>query len=110
MPKTGQAPESRDVKQYKVYTLYENVIKPLGKKDGKEITRTDRVPVAVFDNKVALEAYQAKQQSAVGYEVVEDWVEVQPTASSFSLHFNPVPNAPVSDAEAKDTPNDNGTD
>lgn len=114
MPKTDAKPETRSVDQYKVYTLHANVVKVLGKKEGKEITRTDRVPVAVFDNKQALEKYQAEEKGKLkgqtGYEVVEDWVEVKPTASSFSLPFNPLPNAATDEVEAKEDTNDNGTD
>jgi len=114
MPKTNAQPETRSVDQYKVYTLYANVVKVLGKKDGKEITRTDRVAVAVFDNKDALEKYQSEEQGKLkgqqSYEVGEDWVEVKPAAENFSLPFNPVPNASTSDAEAKEDANDNGTD
>lgn len=113
MPKTGAQPETRSVDQYKVYTLHANVVKVLGKKDGKEVTRTDRVPVAVFDNKQALEKYQAEEKGKLkgqtGYETVEDWVEVKPEASAFSLPFNPLPNASESDAETKEDTNDNGT-
>lgn len=111
--KQGQEPETRSVEQYKVHTLHANIVKPLGKKDGKEITRTDRVPVAVFTDVKALEKYQSesvKPEGFEGYEVVQDWTETKPTAEGFSLPFNPAPIAPDSDAEAKDTSNDNGTD
>lgn len=104
--------ETRNAKQYKIYTLHANVEVDLGEKDGKQVTRTDRVPVAVFTDAKALEAYQAKELKSpkfTGYEVVEDWVEVEPTADGFSLPFNPAPNATVSDAEAVNDTNDNGT-
>ena len=114
MPKQGQSPETRSVEQYKVYTLHANVVKVLGKKDGKEITRTDRVHVAVFDNKQGLEKYQSKHtgklKGQTGYEVVEDWTEVKPAASSFTLPFNPLPNAATDEVEATEDTNDNGTD
>ena len=104
--------ETRDTKQYKIYTLHANVEVDLGEKDGKQVTRTDRVPVAVFTDKKALETYQAEEQSKLagqkGYEVVEDWVEVEPAADGFSLPFNPLPNATVSDAEAVNDTKHNG--
>lgn len=112
MPKQSQD-EQRSVTQYKVRTLHTNVVKVLGKKDGEDVTRTDRVPVAVFTDLKALEKYQAESVKPEGfesYEVVEDWTETEPTADGFNLPFNPAPIAPESDAEAKDTSNDNGTD
>ena len=114
MPKQGQSPETRDVKQYKVYTLYANIVKVLGKKDGKEITRTDRVAVAVFDNKPALDKYlkedKTKRKGQTSTEVGEDWIECTLEESGFDLPRNPLPNASDSDAEAKEDTNDNGTD
>lgn len=105
--------ETRKVDQFKIYTLHANVVKVLGKKDGKEITRTDRVPVAVFDDAKKLAKFEkenkAKLKGQTGYETVEDWVEVKPEASAFSLPFNPLPNASDSDAEVKEDTNDNGT-
>lgn len=112
MPKTGAQPETRSIEQYKVHTLHTNVVKVLGKKDGKEVTRTDRVPVAVFTDLKALETYQSKSvtpKGFEGYEVVEDWVTEMPKAEHFSLPLNPAPNAPASDAEAADDAKDNGT-
>lgn len=104
--------ETRDTKQFKIYTLHANVEVDLGEKDGKQVTRTDRVPVAVFTDVKALEKYQAENTSKLkgqkGYEIVEDWVEVEPIADNYSLPFNPVPNAPETVAEAKDDTNHNG--
>lgn len=106
-------PETRDTKQYKIYTLHANVEVVIGKKDDKEVTRTDRVPVAVFDDKELCDTFQAensaKLKGQVGFEVVEDWVEYEPAADRFSLPFNPVPNASTSDEEAVNDTNDNGT-
>lgn len=105
--------ETRKADQYKIYTLHANVEVVLGKKDGKEVTRTDRVPVAIFDDKKALATYQEKELKSPkfqSYEIVEDWVEYKPSADRFSLPFNPAPNADVSDAKEADTSNDNGTD
>lgn len=96
-------PETRKQDQYKIYTLHNNVVVPIGKKDGKEVTRTDRVPVAIFDDKKTLETYQKKSEYIKpSFEVVEDWVEIKPSADNFSLPFNP---APLVSGE----PNDNGT-
>lgn len=100
--------ETRKVEQYKIYTIHENVVKVVGKKDGKEVTRTDRVPVAVFDDKKALSAFQKAQDKTAGHEsweVVEDWVESKPSATMTSLPFNPEPNA---DLEEGSDDNDNG--
>lgn len=96
-------PETRKQDQYKIYTLHNNVVVVLGKKDGKEVTRTDRVPVAVFDDKKALETYQKKSEYIKpAFEVVEDWVEFKPSADRFSLPFNPAP-------LVSEEPQDNGT-
>jgi len=74
----------------------------LGKKDDKEITRTDRVPVAVFDDKKILDKFQKESvYIKPDFEVVEDWVEYKPTADRFTLPFNP---APIEVGE----PSDNG--
>lgn len=101
--------ETRKADQYKIYTLHANVVKVLGKKDGKEVTRTDRVPLAVFDDKKALAKYkgkQAKLKGQVSYETVEDWVEYKPSAERFSLPFNPSPDEQLSATKEKS----NGTD
>ena len=109
----GQSPETRDVKQYKVYTLYANVVRVIGKKEGKEVTRTDRLAVAVFDNKPALEKYVKEEQSKLegqeSYEIGEDWIECTLEESGFDLPRNPVPNASVDAVKTKKTPKDNGT-
>lgn len=95
--------ETRKVEQYKVYTLHENVEIVRGKDKGKEVTRTDRVAVAIFDDAKALAKFQKENKAHlkgfVGYEVVEDWVEYKPEAARFAVAFNPAP---------ADT--DNGTD
>jgi hypothetical protein len=84
--------ETRKADQHKIYTLHNNVVKVLGKKDGKEITRTDRVPLAVFDDVKKLESYKTKSEYLKpDFEVVEDWVEYKPSADRFSLPFNPAP-------------------
>lgn len=105
--------ETRETKQFKVYTLHANVEVDLGERDGKQVTRTDRVPVAVFTDAKALETYQAEEKSKLkgqkGYEVVEDWVEVEPIADNYSLPLNPVPNAPETVAEGNNDTNSNGT-
>lgn len=98
--------ETRKVDQFKTYTLYANVVKVLGKKDGKEVTRNDRVPFAVFDDKKLLSAYTKnstyKLKGQKSWEVVEDWVEIKPVAGNFSLPFNPEPS---NDDNAKDNGN-----
>lgn len=103
-------PETRKVEQYKVYTLHALVVKVLGKKDDKEVTRTDRVPVAVFDDAKKLAKFEkenkAKLKGQKGYETVEDWVEVKPEAGNFTVPFNPVPNA----SQKEEATKDNGTD
>lgn len=105
-------PETRKAEQFKIYTLHANVVVVLGKKDDKEITRTDRVPVAVFDDKKLLAKFQkengAKLKGQIDYEVVEDWVEYKPEAGRFGLPFNPAPNAPKSEAKAVNDANHNG--
>lgn len=86
--------ETRKADQYKIYTLHANVVKVLGKKDGKEVTRTDRVPLAVFDDAKLLKKFEEKQsklKGQVSYETVEDWVEFKPSADRFSLPLNPAP-------------------
>ena len=111
MPKTSD--EQRSVTQYKVRTLHTNVVKVLGKKDGEEVTRTDRVPVAVFTDLKALEKYQkdsVKPEGFESYEVVEDWTETEPKASGFGLPFNPAPIAPVETEKGNKAHKDNGTD
>lgn len=105
-------PETRQAQQYKIYTLHANVEVVLGKRDGEDIKRTDRVPVAIFTEKELCDTYQAEEQSKLkgqtGYEVVEDWVEFEPTADRFSLPLNPVPNAPETVAEGNNDTNSNG--
>jgi len=105
--------ETRAIKQFKIYTLFANVETPRGKDKGKVITRTDRVALAIFDDAKVLKKFQdnnkAKLANQIGYEVVEDWVEVEPVASGFSLPFNPAPNASESVAKAQEVSQDNGT-
>lgn len=99
-------PETRKQDQFKIYTLHANVDIVLGKKDDKEVTRTDRVPVAVFDDNKLLKTYVDKTTILFdrhkSYEVVEDWVEYKPVADKFSLPFNP---APITTVEPKDNGN-----
>lgn len=106
-------PETRSTKQYKVFTLHANVDIVVGKKDGEEITRTDRVPVAVFDDAKKLSKFQkensAKLKGQTGYEVVEDWVEFEPKADRFGLPFNPAPQASTDEVEGDNDTNSNGT-
>lgn len=106
-------PETRDKKEYKIYTLHANVVVVLGKKDDREVTRTDRVPLAVFDDQKKLAKFQkegkSKLKGQTDYEVVEDWVEFQPEATRFGLPFNPAPNASQDEAKAVNDTNDNGT-
>jgi len=106
--------ETRKVEQYKFYTLYANVVKVLGKKDGKDVTRTDRVVVAVFDDKALLDDYvknaTGKLQGQVGHEVGADWTEVKPEAKNFGVPFNPTPDMPANAVEKPSKRNkDNGT-
>lgn len=115
------AKETRDIKQYKVFTLYENVEVVIGKnaKTGDK-TQDKRLAVAMFDDVKLLEAYQKEQKASEGhksYEVVEDWVEYLPEQSRFSLPLNPEPNAvieaetaPAEVKEGNDEEKDNGTD
>lgn len=115
------AQETRDIKQYKVFTLYELVEVVVGKnaKTGDR-TQNKRLAVAMFDDMELLATYQHEQKKSEGhkeYEVVEDWVEYKPEQSRFSLPLNPEPNAvneaetaPAEGEEAKDEENTNGTD
>ena len=115
------AKETRDIKQYKVFTLYELVEVVIAKnaKTGEK-TQDKRLAVAMFDDAELLGVYQHEQKKSEGhkaYEVVEDWVEYQPEQSRFSLPLNPEPNAvkeaenaPAEGEEAKDEEKDNGTD
>lgn len=115
------AKETRDIKQYKVSTLYENVEVVISKnaKTGEK-KQEKRLAVAIFDDAKLLAKYQKEQKKSEGhksYEVVEDWVEYEPEQSRFSLSLNPEPNAvseaetaPAEDLSTKDEEKDNGTD
>ena len=115
------AQETRDIKQYKVFTLYELVEVVIAKnaKTGEK-TQDKRLAVGIFDDAKLLATYQKEQKKSEGhksYEVNEDWVEYQPEQSRFSLPLNPEPNAvneaetaPAEGEEAKDEENTNGTD
>ena len=89
-------PETRDTKQYKVYVLHANVDVIIGKRGGKDVVRTDRVPMAFFDDKKHLDKFVAEHKAKFAgqkdYEVLEEWREDVPTAKTFSLPFNPKPN------------------
>lgn len=90
-------PETRDTKQYKVYVLHANVEVVIGKKDGKDKVRTDRVAMAVFDDVKLCEKFQAENKSKLkgqkDYVVLEEWRESEPEKSHFNLPFNPKANA-----------------
>lgn len=89
-------PETRDTKQYKIYSLFATVDVVIGKKGGKDVVRTDRVPMAVFDDKKLCDKFQkdntTKMKGQTGYEVVEEWRDMVPEQSHFSYRFNPKPN------------------
>lgn len=89
---------TRDVKQYEVYTLYALVRVLVGKRGKEEITRTDRVPVAIFDDRDLLNTYVEQNANKLagqtGYEDTAEWREMEPGADQFSLPFNPAPEEP----------------
>lgn len=86
-------PETRDTKQYKIYSLFAVVEVDLGNRGDKQVTRTDRVPMAVFDDKELCDRFQkennSKLQGQKGYSVIEEWRDIQPEQSHFSYPFNP---------------------
>lgn len=97
----------RDIAHYEVYTLYAIIRKVLGKRGGKEITRDDRVAVAVFDDMDLLVAYRdgvkAKQAGQIAYEEGTDLFTEEPVASHFSLPFNPSPEPAAEEADTTKT-------
>lgn len=106
------AKETKDIKHYRLYTLYANVVVVVGKKDGKEVTRTDREPFALFDDKDLLDAYtknsEYKLKGQTSWEVGADWIDYEPTADRFGLPLNPAPNAPQEAEKASNEENHNG--
>lgn len=77
--------ETKDVTKYKLYTL---VIKVKGKND-----RTDEVEHAIFTGQGALDlyrtAYTRNHEEVIDTYVREEWTELQPEPSNFSLPLNP---------------------
>lgn len=101
------AKETRDIKQYKLYTLYALVTVVIGKDDAKEdVTRGDREAFALFDDRALLDAFTKnspyKLKGQTSWEIGEEWVEYEPTADRFGLPLNPSAEAPKEETNAKD--------
>ncbi len=98
---------TRDIKQYQIYTLYAVVKVVVGKEElggiKQDVMRSDRIPVAVFDDMDLLEAYmEAVPERFPGqklYQHATEWREMKPAADQFSLPFNPDPKAEASAEE-----------
>ena len=83
--------ETRQVTQYKFFTVIKNYSK---KRGYKEISY--REPIAIFDdNELAGEYIVNLNHELIGkdetitYEIDSNWTEVEPTKDNFNLPFNP---------------------
>lgn len=77
--------KTRKVTQYQIYTLV-NVTRD--KKNNKNNGIERRELVAIFDDIVKLKAFM-KSEELKEAEYMEEWVEISPAASNYSLPFNP---------------------
>jgi len=90
------AKETRDITQYKFYTLIHKVT-------DRESQRVTHEPVAIFDDIDLVPAYveaqgwthDAEWNDAQGFDsyLQSEWTAVEPVVGNFNLPFNPVAEA-----------------
>lgn len=90
------AKETRDIKQYKFFTLIHKVT-------DRESQRVTHEPVAIFDDINLIPAYVEAQNwkyeplwgDTEGFDAYlqSEWTSVEPVAENFNLPFNPVAEA-----------------
>lgn len=93
--------KTRDTKQYQVFFIVKQYYQTEKQPDREDNEVAFRKPIAVFDDEAKAKDYAQKMADAYvpmkfkdgsgvhGFDVLDQWVELEPAPENFNVDFNP---------------------